>query len=97
MRHVPPHPSAFLHGELTAAAPQEKAVTTMLYLLSMQKVAHEVPFRVVDEINQGMDEKNERIVFDHIVDSSCHSGDNQVRLPRRPGLAPATLRPAPAC
>lgn len=51
----------------------------MLYLLSMHKVAHEVPFRVVDEINQGMDERNERVVFDHIVESSCRSGDHQVR------------------
>lgn len=54
-------------------------MTTMLYLLSMHKVAHEVPFRVVDEINQGMDERNERVVFDHIVESSCRSGDHQVR------------------
>lgn len=29
------------------------------------------PFRVVDEINQGMDERNERLVFDRIVQSCC--------------------------
>lgn len=31
-----------------------------------------VPFRMVDEINQGMDERNERMVFDRIVQSCCH-------------------------
>ena len=29
------------------------------------------PFRVVDEINQGMDERNERLVFSRIVSSCC--------------------------
>ena len=29
------------------------------------------PFRVVDEINQGMDPKNERGVFSRIVLNSC--------------------------
>jgi hypothetical protein len=29
------------------------------------------PFRVVDEINQGMDERNERLVIDRIVQSCC--------------------------
>ena len=43
----------------------EKSVATILYLLSLQRVT-EAPFRIVDEINQGMDEDNERKVF-HIV------------------------------
>ncbi|KPM00425.1 SMC protein-like protein [Sarcoptes scabiei] len=43
----------------------ERSVATMVYMLSLQELAH-VPFRVVDEINQGMDEKNERCVFDLI-------------------------------
>lgn len=33
------------------------------------------PFRIVDEINQGMDERNERLVFDRVVQSCCGSGD----------------------
>ena len=33
------------------------------------------PFRVVDEINQGMDERNERLVFDRIVQSCCSAKD----------------------
>jgi hypothetical protein len=32
-----------------------------------------VPFRVVDEINQGMDERNERLVIDRIVQNCCCS------------------------
>lgn len=41
----------------------------MVYMLSLQELAH-VPFRVVDEINQGMDENNERCVFDLIAEVS---------------------------
>lgn len=48
----------------------EKSVATMLYLLALQKLT-ECPFRVVDEINQGMDPHNERMVFQHIVSSSA--------------------------
>mmetsp|Transcript_14085 Transcript_14085/g.26846 ORF Transcript_14085/g.26846 Transcript_14085/m.26846 type:complete len:329 (-) Transcript_14085:98-1084(-) len=47
----------------------ERSVSTMLYLLCLQSVT-ETPFRVVDEINQGMDSKNERMIFDRIV-ASC--------------------------
>ncbi|OTF72867.1 SMC protein-like protein, partial [Euroglyphus maynei] len=47
----------------------ERSVSTMIYMLSLQELAH-VPFRVVDEINQGMDEKNERCVFDLIAEVS---------------------------
>ena len=36
---------------------------------------YRVPFRMVDEINQGMDERNERLVFDRIVSSCCSSVD----------------------
>ncbi|KAH7646400.1 Structural maintenance of chromosomes protein 5 [Dermatophagoides farinae] len=47
----------------------ERSVSTMVYMLSLQELAH-VPFRVVDEINQGMDENNERCVFDLIAEVS---------------------------
>lgn len=43
----------------------ERAVTTMMFLLALQTVAR-TPLCVVDEINQGMDEKNERNVFTRI-------------------------------
>ena len=47
----------------------EKSVATMLYLLALQELSANVPFRIVDEINQGMDSHNERRVFDMIVDA----------------------------
>ena len=40
----------------------EKSVSTIMYLLSLQGIT-QTPFRVVDEINQGMDQTNERKVF----------------------------------
>ena len=44
----------------------ERAVSTVMYLMALQEMTS-APFRVVDEINQGMDERNERLVFDRIV------------------------------
>jgi hypothetical protein len=47
----------------------ERSVSTIMFLMALQ--AHmPSPFRVVDEINQGMDESNERIVFNRIVQNS---------------------------
>ena len=44
----------------------ERSVSTIMFLMALQ--AHlPSPFRVVDEINQGMDEVNERIVFRRVV------------------------------
>lgn len=45
----------------------ERSVTTMLYLMALQELCP-VPFRCVDEINQGMDANNERKVFNMMVD-----------------------------
>jgi hypothetical protein len=39
----------------------ERSVSTMLYLIALQEFT-KCPFRVVDEINQGMDAVNERKV-----------------------------------
>jgi len=47
----------------------ERSVSTILYLVALQGVA-ETPFRVVDEINQGMDPVNERKVFRLLVEAS---------------------------
>ena len=47
----------------------ERSVTTMLYLLSLQQL-NKCPFRVVDEINQGMDPLNEKKIFYLMLDSS---------------------------
>lgn len=40
----------------------ERAVSTIFYLMALQSLAR-APFRVVDEINQGMDPRNERYVL----------------------------------
>ncbi|CAM9825805.1 unnamed protein product, partial [Hapterophycus canaliculatus] len=48
----------------------ERSVSTILFLMALQDLQHS-PFRVVDEINQGMDPKNERQVFSRIVLNSC--------------------------
>ncbi|KAK6737160.1 hypothetical protein RB195_019699 [Necator americanus] len=52
----------------------ERSVSTMLYLLALQELCP-VPFRCVDEINQGMDPVNERKVFDIMVDTLSGEGN----------------------
>lgn len=58
----------------------EKSVSTILYLLSLQELSR-APFRVVDEINQGMDASNERRVHELIVETAVGAGgvDERVR------------------
>nr|CCA24606.1 structural maintenance of chromosomes protein 5 puta [Albugo laibachii Nc14] len=48
----------------------EKSVGTIMYLMAIQNMTC-CPFRVVDEINQGMDVYNERKVFHRITKASC--------------------------
>ena len=50
----------------------EKSVSTILYLLALQELSKS-PFRVVDEINQGMDASNERKVHALIVETATSS------------------------
>lgn len=45
----------------------ERAVSTIFYLMALQSLSKS-PFRVVDEINQGMDQRNERMVHGRMVD-----------------------------
>ncbi|KAL3917373.1 MAG: hypothetical protein SGILL_004744, partial [Bacillariaceae sp.] len=47
----------------------ERSVSTIMYLMAMQDMMV-APFRCVDEINQGLDERNERLVFKRIVENS---------------------------
>ncbi|KAK4695470.1 structural maintenance of chromosomes protein 5, partial [Lecanoromycetidae sp. Uapishka_2] len=66
----------------------ERAVSTIFYLMSLQSLTKS-PFRVVDEINQGMDPRNERLVHKRMVGIACgksdipttrmvqHDGDNE--------------------
>ncbi|KAM6985951.1 structural maintenance of chromosomes protein 5 [Aplochiton taeniatus] len=69
--------STQLH-ELTAhhQSGGERSVTTMLYLMALQEL-NRCPFRVVDEINQGMDPVNERRVFDIVVRTACKETTSQ--------------------
>lgn len=48
----------------------ERAVSTIFYLMALQRM-NRAPFRVVDEINQGMDPRNERKVHELMVDMAC--------------------------
>uniref|UniRef100_A0A669F121 Structural maintenance of chromosomes protein 5 n=1 Tax=Oreochromis niloticus TaxID=8128 RepID=A0A669F121_ORENI len=54
----------------------ERSVSTMLYLMALQEL-NRCPFRVVDEINQGMDPVNERRVFDIVVRTACKETTSQ--------------------
>lgn len=60
----------------------ERAVSTIFYLMALQTLSR-APFRVVDEINQGMDPRNERIVHERMVDIAC--GNISVQQPDENG------------
>lgn len=57
----------------------ERSVSTMLYLMALQEL-NKCPFRVVDEINQGMDTNNERRVFEFVVSTACRENTSQYFL-----------------
>lgn len=57
----------------------ERAVSTVLYMIALQEFAN-APFRVVDEINQGMDSRNERIMHKCIVENACAENTSQYFL-----------------
>ena len=57
----------------------ERSVSTMLYLIALQTLSQS-PFRVVDEINQGMDPRNERLVHKLIVNAACVGSTSQYFL-----------------
>lgn len=57
----------------------ERAVSTVFYLMALQDLAQS-PFRVVDEINQGMDPRNERMVHERMVDIACQERTSQYFL-----------------
>ncbi|XP_015433616.1 PREDICTED: structural maintenance of chromosomes protein 5 [Dufourea novaeangliae] len=57
----------------------ERAVTTAIYMISLQELSR-VPFRCVDEINQGMDAVNERRVFNLLVRMTGRPNSSQYFL-----------------
>ena len=54
----------------------EMSVTTAIYMLALQELTT-VPFRCVDEINQGLDERNERRVWDMILAAATEGQGSQ--------------------
>ncbi|KAF9922433.1 Structural maintenance of chromosomes protein 5 [Linnemannia zychae] len=57
----------------------ERSVSTIMYLMAMQSLS-KVSFRVVDEINQGMDPRNERLVHSQLVEKACKPNTAQYFL-----------------
>ncbi|CZR51566.1 related to structural maintenance of chromosomes protein 5 [Phialocephala subalpina] len=57
----------------------ERSVSTIFYLMALQSMAQS-PFRVVDEINQGMDPRNERMVHERMVEIACQEYTSQYFL-----------------
>ncbi|XP_034951339.1 structural maintenance of chromosomes protein 5 [Chelonus insularis] len=57
----------------------ERAFTTAVYMLSLQEMCR-VPFRVADEINQGMDAIYERKIFDKLVELTSTAHGSQYFL-----------------
>jgi structural maintenance of chromosomes protein 5 len=56
----------------------ERSVSTIFYLMALQDMA-KAPFRVVDEINQGMDPRNERLVHSRMVAAACREETSQYK------------------
>ncbi|KAK4898420.1 Structural maintenance of chromosomes protein 5 [Elasticomyces elasticus] len=65
----------------------ERAVSTIFYLMALQRLTR-APFRVVDEINQGMDPRNERMVHSRMVDIACGEGSASQYFLITPKLLP---------
>lgn len=57
----------------------ERSVATMLYLIALQQLS-DCPFRLVDEINQGMDPQNERMIFDQVTSQASKANTPQYFL-----------------
>ncbi|KAM9910004.1 hypothetical protein OXX69_004892, partial [Metschnikowia pulcherrima] len=57
----------------------ERAVSTIFFIMSLQGLTR-APIRIVDEINQGMDPKNEKMAHKYFVKSACKKGQSQYFL-----------------
>ncbi|EJD35341.1 P-loop containing nucleoside triphosphate hydrolase protein [Auricularia subglabra TFB-10046 SS5] len=57
----------------------ERSLTTILYLMSLTELAR-APFSLVDEINQGMDQRAERLVHNQLVEVTCREESGQYFL-----------------
>lgn len=59
-----------------ALVTQERALTTVTYLLALAELAR-APFALVDEINQGMDQRAERNMHKMLVETTCKADVGQ--------------------
>lgn len=57
----------------------ERSLSTILYLMSLTELSRS-PFSLVDEINQGMDQRAERAVHDQMVEVTCQPSASQYFL-----------------
>lgn len=57
----------------------ERAVSTIFFIMSLQGLT-QAPIRIVDEINQGMDPKNERMTHKYLVNTACSNQSSQYFL-----------------
>ncbi|KAJ6600847.1 hypothetical protein B0H10DRAFT_692849, partial [Mycena sp. CBHHK59/15] len=57
----------------------ERSLTTILYLMSLTEEVR-APFSLVDEINQGMDQRAERMVHNSMVEVTCKKDSVQYFL-----------------
>lgn len=57
----------------------ERAVSTIMFLMALNTIVQS-PLRIVDEINQGMDERNERLVMRRIIANTTGTGGKQYFL-----------------
>ncbi|CEQ39122.1 SPOSA6832_00604 [Sporobolomyces salmonicolor] len=63
----------------TSKQTQERALTTVTYLLALADLAR-APFALVDEINQGMDQRAERNMHKMLVETTCKDDVGQYFL-----------------
>lgn len=57
----------------------ERSLSTILYLMSLTELSKS-PFSLVDEINQGMDSRAERLVHNQMVQVTCRDYSSQYFL-----------------
>ncbi|CUM51634.1 uncharacterized protein AC631_02695 [Debaryomyces fabryi] len=57
----------------------ERAVSTIFFIMSLQGLT-DAPFRIVDEINQGMDPRNEKMAHKYLVHTACQNNKSQYFL-----------------
>ncbi|XP_073960736.1 structural maintenance of chromosomes protein 5-like [Choristoneura fumiferana] len=73
------HGAATIQLTRHAQSGGERALSTAMYLMALQRLTM-VPFRCVDEINQGMDPINERKMFQLLVKATTECDNAQYFL-----------------